>query len=106
MGQRIVFLIILWFQFHLTRSLVSPFFLSQSFNLIGFKSFFSSLQKPELFLPDATVVDVTMIDLKKLKKLGIQGLIFDKDNTLTKPYQHTLQPKVQQFLQNANKVEI
>jgi phosphatidylglycerophosphatase GEP4 len=104
MVRKLYFLIFL-FLIDLSRAVISSSALSQSFNMIGMKYFFTSLLKPELFIPDETLEDVTKINLDKLKKFGIRGLIFDKDNTLTEPYRETVQSKVQQFLKEANKVQ-
>ena len=90
-----------------TLSRISPLSASQSFNFIGLKYFFRSLLlEPQLFLPNESLTDVTQINLNHLKKLGIQGLIFDKDNTLTEPYRDTVQPHIYQFLKEANKVRV
>jgi phosphatidylglycerophosphatase GEP4 len=83
---------------------MSRFSLSQSFNLIGIKSFLTSLSQPELFIPNGIYDHVTKIPLLELKKLGIKGLIFDKDNTLTEPYKVSLNSDIEKFLRRANKV--
>jgi phosphatidylglycerophosphatase GEP4 len=83
---------------------ISRYSLSQSLNFVGLKSFFSSLSQPQLFIPNENYDRVTMIPLLKLKKRGIQGLIFDKDNTLTAPYTNDLPSDIENFLRRANKV--
>lgn len=83
---------------------ISRFLPSQSFNLIGMKSFFSALRNPSLFLPHETYNHVTEINLLNLKKSGIKGLIFDKDNTLTEPYRNEVPQRINSFLRVAMKV--
>lgn len=43
-----------------------------------------------LALPHAAVPDIRHIDWAALKRAGFQGVVFDKDNTITVPYSLTL----------------
>lgn len=40
----------------------------------------------QLVIPHVSVKDVRHIDWAELKKNGFQGVVFDKDNTITAPY--------------------
>lgn len=42
------------------------------------------------FKPHLSVKDITYINYKGLKNYGINYIIFDKDNTLTLPYEREL----------------
>jgi predicted HAD superfamily phosphohydrolase YqeG len=35
--------------------------------------------------PNVIAKDITTLNYKRMKELGFEGIIFDKDNTLTKP---------------------
>eukprot|EP00892_Ulva_mutabilis_P011184 jgi/Ulvmu1/8438/UM043_0016.1 len=73
---------------------------SQLLNLPGINVFLDVAVrgKSELLVPHASVVGVYSIDWRKLAALGFKGCVFDKDNTLTKPYSMSLEPGVQSSL--------
>lgn len=50
------------------------------------------------YLPDFTARSVDDIDFSLLKKLGVQHLLFDLDQTLRRPYTRRLNPEVISFL--------
>lgn len=102
-GMKWLFLVLVFFFEDILA--ISRFSPSQSFNIIGIKSVISAINKPKLFVPHETYNHVTQIDLRKLTNLGIKGLIFDKDNTLTEPYKDLLDSQIVEFLHKANKVK-
>ncbi len=64
----------------------------QSFNLEGIKFFFDILKNPRLAIPHYHVPDIRRISAGRLKEVGIKGVIFDKETTLTLPYSLSLVP--------------
>ena len=38
------------------------------------------------------VKDISQISWKELKEAGFEGVVFDRDNTLTKPYSNQIHP--------------
>ena len=74
----------------------------QSINLDGLLIFpYARWINPNLIIPHFSVQTVADIDPWQLKQAGFKGVIFDKDNTLTKPYVNqiypTLRNSVEQF---------
>ena len=45
-------------------------------------------------------VDINEVDFQDLKKRGVEGVVFDKDNTLTYPKQNSIALQVQVGLKN------
>lgn len=45
-------------------------------------------------IPHYFINNLTLIDPEKLKEKGIQGVVFDKDNTLTEPYNLQIHTRV------------
>jgi phosphatidylglycerophosphatase GEP4 len=64
--------------------------LGQSLNYEGLKSIFTILRNPKLLHPKLQIDDVTQIPFQKLKDSGVKAIAFDKDNTLTAPYESTI----------------
>ena len=64
----------------------------QSFNFEGIKFFHDILKNPRLAIPHFHVPDIRRISAGRLRELGVKGVIFDKDNTLTLPYSMSLVP--------------
>ena len=59
----------------------------QSLNTRAIVTLASVFRRPSLLVPHLTVEDVSQIDYYALKKDGrITAVVFDKDNTLTEPY--------------------
>lgn len=54
------------------------------------------------YLPDFTAQNLNDIDFKLLKKLGVQHLLFDLDQTLRRPYTRRLNPAVINLLRKVN----
>jgi uncharacterized protein len=49
--------------------------------------------------PDAIYTEITHINPKMLKALGVKGIIFDLDNTIVPPHTNELQPRIARWLQ-------
>lgn len=45
-------------------------------------------------MPHFSVKDISCINPQKLKEKGIRGIIFDKDNTLTAPFEINIHPSI------------
>lgn len=48
----------------------------------------------QLAVPHFSVADISKINPKRLRQAGFQGLVFDKDNTLTAPYVNEIHPNI------------
>lgn len=65
--------------------------LGQRINFEGIVYSFGILSKnKQLAVPHVTVPDIRYIDWAELKNRGFQGVVFDKDNTITVPYSLSL----------------
>ncbi|KAL5720377.1 phosphatidylglycerophosphatase [Ranunculus cassubicifolius] len=61
--------------------------LGQSFNLEGIQSAVAVITRDRhLAIPHLSVKDIRWIDWVELEKKGFKGVVFDKDNTITVPY--------------------
>lgn len=49
-------------------------------------------------MTDTYTVDISAIDFHALKARGVEGAVFDKDNTLTYPKQNKIAVQVQESL--------
>lgn len=109
----------LYFLLHFNFILsISKFTFKQSFNFQGIKYFFLLFQNQNLFIPTITISKnknknndddnniFKKINLNELKEIGIKGLIFDKDNTLTLPYKNDIKKEIKEFIQKANIVNL
>lgn len=75
--------------------------LGQRFNLEGITCSLKMLTKDKhLAIPHLSVPDISYIDWVELKRRGFQGVVFDKDNTLTIPYSSNLFGPLRESLQN------
>jgi len=52
--------------------------------------------RKNLTIPHLRVRDISRINPEKLKQCGIKGIVFDKDNTLTIPYESSIHPRIQE----------
>ncbi|GBG66653.1 hypothetical protein CBR_g66789 [Chara braunii] len=69
----------------------------QSFNMAGTMIFVHMLMGNRyLALPHISVPDIRWVDWHALRKAGFVGAIFDKDNTLTVPYENNLYSVLQE----------
>jgi phosphatidylglycerophosphatase GEP4 len=60
------------------------------------------LRRPSLVVPHVAVDHISQVNFDALQRhAGVQAIIFDKDNTLTAPYQHVTHPLAQRGLQHA-----
>ncbi|GFP87883.1 probable phosphatidylglycerophosphatase mitochondrial [Phtheirospermum japonicum] len=67
--------------------------LGQRINLEGIACSVGILSKDkQLAIPHVSVPDIRRIDWAELKKRGFEGVVFDKDNTITAPYSLSLWP--------------
>lgn len=65
--------------------------LGQRINFEGIASSVGILSKDKQFaIPHVSVPDIRYVDWAELKKRGFQGVVFDKDNTITVPYSLSL----------------
>ncbi len=51
-----------------------------------------------LALPHIEVRDIRSLDFARLRAAGCEGVIFDKDNTLTRPYVDSVEPQLSDAL--------
>lgn len=73
----------------------------QSFNGPALRAALRVLSRPRLLLPTASVESIANISFKGLRECGIQGVIFDKDNTLTAPYELSIFPSLKEAFEEA-----
>jgi phosphatidylglycerophosphatase GEP4 len=52
------------------------------------------LRRPALAMPHIEVADIRGLDFSQLVEAGCQGVVFDKDNTLTYPYADDVAPEI------------
>ncbi|XP_051135223.1 phosphatidylglycerophosphate phosphatase 1, chloroplastic/mitochondrial [Andrographis paniculata] len=65
--------------------------IGQRFNLEGIASSVGILSKDKhMAIPHVSVPDIRYIDWAELKRRGFEGVVFDKDNTITVPYSLSL----------------
>ena len=69
--------------------------MGQSWNGPAVRSMFTVLTKPSLLSPSLSIRDLSNINVPHLKRLGIKGLVLDKDNTITAPYALHIHPQVE-----------
>ncbi|CAI2380091.1 unnamed protein product [Moneuplotes crassus] len=70
------------------------FRLGQYFNFEGLKFTLSGLFHPSLYRPHYQISTISEINFYKLRKNGIKYIVFDKDNTLTLPYEKKFHPAI------------
>lgn len=74
----------------------------QSVNLKALTTLVSVVRRPYLMAPHVFVPTVSDVNYQALRDhCGIRAVIFDKDNTLTAPYENSLHPRAQFGLQQA-----
>ena len=67
----------------------------QYLNTAGVRVFLRALFKNrEYFKPHFTVANVNYIKFKTLHEHGIKYVVFDKDNTLSLPYEREIHPSI------------
>ena len=88
-----------------SKSMVlKPFYFKQFFNNKSLFSILKVLSNPYLMLPTISVRSLNDLNLNTLKKRGVRGIIFDKDNTLTITYQNTLHSSVTKVINECKQV--
>ncbi|KAL9224262.1 hypothetical protein vseg_000318 [Gypsophila vaccaria] len=79
--------------------------IGQRFNVEGIICSINVLTKDRhLLLPHLEVPDIRYIDWVELNRRGFKGVIFDKDNTLTKPYSLSLYDPLRPSLEHCKAV--
>ncbi|GLD91691.1 hypothetical protein PINS_up000224 [Pythium insidiosum] len=74
-------------------------------NLRGVREFCRAwLQQPELLLPHVSVRDLNEVSFQALRDRGFTGVIFDKDNTLTRPHHADIAPHLQDSFDECKRV--
>eukprot|EP00611_Tribonema_gayanum_P016118 TRINITY_DN28118_c0_g1_i1.p1 TRINITY_DN28118_c0_g1~~TRINITY_DN28118_c0_g1_i1.p1 ORF type:complete len:268 (-),score=62.90 TRINITY_DN28118_c0_g1_i1:10-813(-) len=68
--------------------------MGQSFNSKAVRTLGSVIRHPSLAVPHLALTNIAQLDFAALKAMGIRGIIFDKDNTLTAPYVEELHPAI------------
>mmetsp|Transcript_13814 Transcript_13814/g.20227 ORF Transcript_13814/g.20227 Transcript_13814/m.20227 type:complete len:249 (-) Transcript_13814:98-844(-) len=77
----------------------------QSLNTKALFTLASVLKRPGLMSPHLSVANISQINYKALKDhCGIRAVVFDKDNTLTGPYDLAVHPKAVSGLAEARRV--
>lgn len=60
------------------------------------------VRKPSLIVPHISISCISEVPFEALKRIGIEGILLDKDNTITAPYQdERLHPKAEHGVQEA-----
>jgi len=82
------------------------FSLSQSINTKAMFTLVTSvLRRPNLIVPHVSVPTISNLDFTSLRdSCGIRAIIFDKDNTVTAPYQFHVHSKAAWGLEEAKRV--
>jgi len=74
--------------------------LAQNLNTAGIALFFrSAVTDRALAIPQLSCADISRVDWAHLKALGFLGVVFDKDNTLTAPYELTVHERAREGLE-------
>lgn len=77
----------------------------QNFNSAGISLFFQILGGDNsLAIPHLSVKDISQVNWGALKQAGLRGCIFDKDNTLCKPFALTVDPALLASLEDCMQV--
>ncbi|CAM9496555.1 unnamed protein product [Ectocarpus sp. 6 AP-2014] len=78
--------------------------MGQSFNAQAVSSMSRVVRHPALAVPHLSLAHIGRLDFEGLKAMGCKGVIFDKDNTLTAPYEDTVHPLVEEGLKRCMEV--
>jgi phosphatidylglycerophosphatase GEP4 len=74
----------------------------QSINTKALLTLASVVRRPSLLVPHVSVENISQLDFLSMKaNCGIRAVAFDKDNTLTAPYDNALHPSASEGLANA-----
>jgi phosphatidylglycerophosphatase GEP4 len=75
--------------------------LGQYINVSAISHLLLFVRRPGLLLPKDSFASVSHISWAALRDGGVRAVLFDKDNTLTAPYEATLHPSAASGLQSA-----
>jgi phosphatidylglycerophosphatase GEP4 len=76
----------------------------QSINTKALLTLASVLRRPGLLVPQVSVSTISQVNYTALKEQGIAAIMFDKDNTLTAPYENTIHPLAAKGIDDALRV--
>jgi phosphatidylglycerophosphatase GEP4 len=76
----------------------------QSINTKALLTLASVIRHPSLLVPQVSVAHISQLNYTALYSTGIRAVIFDKDNTVTAPYENTVHPLAARGLEDAVKV--
>jgi phosphatidylglycerophosphatase GEP4 len=76
----------------------------QSINSRAILALATLIRNPDLLVPQITVSTISELNYTKLKEAGCAAVIFDKDNTLTAPYENQVHPRAVIGLDHALRV--
>ena len=74
------------------RSVAMAAWAGQSWNGPAVAALGRVLRQPALGIPHVCVPDIGHLDFAALRRAGVKGVVFDKDNTLTAPYVDAVHP--------------
>ncbi len=83
-----------WHTSHLT--LLQILLIHEMVNRPAVAGCLAAFVRPGLLLPDIAVRDIRSLDWSALRAAGVQGVVFDKDNCLTRPLQMRLVPALRE----------
>ena len=70
----------------------------QAWNWPAIRTTARVLLKPSLAMPHVEVTDIRQVDFMRLRASGCEGVVFDKDNTITAPYADFVAPHLLEAL--------
>jgi phosphatidylglycerophosphatase GEP4 len=77
----------------------------QSINTKAIMTLASIMRRPGLLVPHVSCSSISEIDFENVKEsAGIQAIVFDKDNTITSPYENSIHPLADPGLKRAIQV--
>ncbi|GAM24379.1 hypothetical protein SAMD00019534_075540 [Acytostelium subglobosum LB1] len=76
----------------------------QSFNFAAMRSLGKVFYNRSLVIPHLMLQDVRSIDFARLRSMGFDAVLFDKDNTLTEPYADHVYAPFSEALEHARRV--
>jgi len=76
----------------------------QSINTKALITLATVLRHPSLLVPSVSVAHISQLNYTALYSTGVRAVVFDKDNTLTAPYENVVHPAADRGLKDAVKV--
>jgi len=73
----------------------------QTINTKAIWTLASVMKRPSLMVPQVSVGSVSEIDYAPLRRKGIRAVLFDKDNTLTAPYDDNIHERAEEGIKRA-----